>query len=106
MRAGAAVQTAKRKGILIPQPCEVCGTTNRIQAHHENYSKPLEVRWLCSLHHRRRHKEIGAPLVAPGTLFVAKVPNDLMRDLKITALETGRTLRQLVIDLLTAEVKA
>jgi len=37
------------------QPCEVCGSLDT-QAHHDDYSKPLEVRWLCQLHHSRVHK--------------------------------------------------
>ena len=35
--------------------CEVCGNPNT-QAHHDDYSKPLEVRWLCVKHHREFHK--------------------------------------------------
>src|SRR4051812_39153823 len=41
---------ALRKGVLTRQPCEVCGS-EKSQAHHEDYSKPLEVRWLCRPHH-------------------------------------------------------
>lgn len=33
------------------QPCEVCGTTPA-QRHHDDYSKPLEIRWLCPVHHK------------------------------------------------------
>jgi hypothetical protein len=39
---------------LVPQPCEVCGAT-KAHAHHENYSAPLDVRWLCPSHHRKEH---------------------------------------------------
>ena len=46
---------AVKTGKLIPQPCEVCGNP-KVQKHHDDYSKPLEVRWLCSLHHHRHHK--------------------------------------------------
>ena len=36
------------------QPCEVCGA--KAEAHHDDYDKPLEVRWLCFKHHREWHK--------------------------------------------------
>ena len=32
-------------------PCEVCGAMEKIEAHHEDYSKPFVVRWLCRVHH-------------------------------------------------------
>jgi hypothetical protein len=38
---------------LIPAPCETCG--KKAEAHHDDYSKPLEVRWLCRKHHRMWH---------------------------------------------------
>ena len=47
---------AIKLGTLIPLPCEVCRTT-KVQAHHHDYSKPLEVRWLCRAHHNELHKE-------------------------------------------------
>jgi len=48
---------AIQKNELIRQPCEVCGVMNS-EAHHDNYNKPLKVRWLCFIHHRAYHKEI------------------------------------------------
>lgn len=36
-------------------PCKVCGD-KKSQGHHEDYSKPLEVIWLCALHHRKLTK--------------------------------------------------
>lgn len=39
---------AVKKGILInPGKCENCPSTGPLQKHHDDYSKPLEVRWLC-----------------------------------------------------------
>ena len=52
--AHVAVGNALRDGRLVRQPCEVCG--ERAQAHHDDYSKPLEVRWLCTTHHAEWHK--------------------------------------------------
>lgn len=51
-KARNAVSNAVRDGRLIRQPCEVCGTTERVQAHHHDYTKPLDVNWLCFQHHR------------------------------------------------------
>lgn len=45
---------AIRDGRLIRLPCEVCGA-DKVQAHHEDYTKPFEVRWLCFKHHREHH---------------------------------------------------
>ena len=59
-RRKAATRLATRKAIaegrLIKQPCERCGGPS--EAHHEDYSKPLQVMWLCRHHHMRRHVEI------------------------------------------------
>jgi len=49
-----AVQTAVRKGLLIRQPCSVCGNV-KSEGHHHDYGKPLEVEWLCKLHHLEKH---------------------------------------------------
>lgn len=49
--AGRAIKT----GVLIRKPCEVCGSTEKIHAHHKDYSKPLDVHWLCVLHHKHVH---------------------------------------------------
>lgn len=43
-----------RRGKVEKKPCEICGSL-KVQGHHEDYSKPLEVRWLCSKHHQELH---------------------------------------------------
>jgi hypothetical protein len=48
-----AVAYALETGTLKRLPCEVCGSI-LTEAHHEDYSKPLEVEWLCNLHHAER----------------------------------------------------
>ena len=52
----AHARTAQRRGQIQPKPCEVCGT-EKAQKHHEDYSKALEVRWLCAACHLTLHKE-------------------------------------------------
>ena len=53
-RAHTAVSNAVRSGKMKRQPCEVCG--DKAHAHHDDYSKPLDVRWLCAIHHNDLHK--------------------------------------------------
>lgn len=53
-RAQTAVADAIRTGRLVPGPCEACGAV-KAQAHHDDYGKPLEVRWLCAACHARWH---------------------------------------------------
>lgn len=53
--AHQATSVAIRDGRLIRQPCEVCGH-EPAEAHHDDYSKPLDVRWLCTKHHAEHHK--------------------------------------------------
>ena len=53
--AHRAVAKALRNGTLIKKPCEVCGDTNS-EAHHNDYSKPLDVKWLCIKHHIKNVK--------------------------------------------------
>lgn len=43
-------------GLLVKHPCEQCGSI-KVQAHHEDYSKPLDVRWLCVAHHGEAHRK-------------------------------------------------
>ena len=47
---------AKSKGeITPPKFCEKCGNKLKLHAHHKDYSKPLDVTWLCRYCHRELH---------------------------------------------------
>lgn len=52
--ARVAVRRALGRGDLIPTACSVCGSLT-VEAHHDDYAKPLDVRWLCREHHREHH---------------------------------------------------
>lgn len=49
------VARALKNGTLERMPCCMCGTLKNIHAHHDDYSKQLEVMWLCVIHHKSRH---------------------------------------------------
>jgi hypothetical protein len=64
-RAQGRLEKAVLRGVIVrPKKCEKCGDEpplmkdgrSRIQAHHPDYSKPLEVRWLCQRCHHLEHK--------------------------------------------------
>jgi hypothetical protein len=63
-KAHIIVGNAIRSGVLVPLPCEACRTTEAVDAHHEDYRFPLDVRWLCKKHHMARHKEINEAMRA------------------------------------------
>lgn len=50
-----ALRNAIRLGNIKRLPCEECG--GRAEAHHHDYSKPLDVKWLCVKHHRELHNK-------------------------------------------------
>lgn len=64
IRARNMVKNATISGSLVrPVVCAACKRvpeTGRIEAHHPDYSRPLEVEWLCSCCHKRRHLQIDA----------------------------------------------
>lgn len=45
-----------KMGILVKGACEVCLTKENVEAHHDDYTKPMEIRWLCRRHHREHHR--------------------------------------------------
>lgn len=69
-RSYAAVY--QKRGKLVPEPCEVCG--EKAEKHHDDYSKPLGVRWLCPTHHRQWHNNLKLARILSGQEVVPKAP--------------------------------
>lgn len=59
-KAHIAKNNALRAGKIVWQPCEVCGCAEFVHAHHDDYTKPLDVVWLCARHHAERHRLLSA----------------------------------------------
>lgn len=53
-RANNLVSSALKGGKLTKLNCWVCGA-GKVEAHHPDYSRPLEVVWLCPEHHKEIH---------------------------------------------------
>jgi len=63
--AHCVVSNALRAGRLVkPDECETsgCESADRLHGHHDDYAKPLDVRWLCPLCHRHWHDAHGKGL--------------------------------------------
>ncbi len=62
-KAQTAVSNAIRDGRLLRQPCATCGAP-RAEAHHDDYSRPLDVLWLCKTHHTEEHRRLRRLVIA------------------------------------------
>lgn len=57
LKAKELVYSAIRNNTLVRRPCEVCGDP-KSEGHHKDYSKPLDVEWLCRKHHLIAHGKL------------------------------------------------
>lgn len=57
-RAHIALSNAVRDGKIGRAVCMICGREDS-HGHHDNYGRPLDVTWLCPVHHFERHKSLG-----------------------------------------------
>lgn len=59
--AAVAVNNAVRDCRLFKEPCFICGEV-KVEAHHYDYSRPLDVSWLCKAHHMEIHRDHDAAI--------------------------------------------
>ena len=61
VKATRATSNAIRDGKLIrPDICSACRKSCKPEAHHDDYTKPLTVRWLCRSCHCKHHQKVRA----------------------------------------------
>jgi len=93
--AHRAVAQAIADGELLRDWCEVCG--EEAQAHHDDYRRPLDVRWLCRSHHRLWHNQhpSGVDWNSDGKQIVTfRIPRALLEQVEALAADNHRTLSQ------------
>jgi hypothetical protein len=56
------IKRAIKQGKLFKEDCSNCGSKEHIHAHHDDYAKPLNIRWLCAGCHRQWHEKHGQAL--------------------------------------------
>ena len=61
-KALSMVNNAIRDGRLFSEDCSECGSSENINGHHDDYLKPLNVRWLCAACHHQWHAKHGEAL--------------------------------------------
>jgi len=53
VRAQRIIFVGVRNGSIKKKPCRVCGK-EKVEAHHDDYSQPYKIMWLCKEHHSER----------------------------------------------------
>lgn len=99
MGAHDAVYKAIRSGELVRGRCEQENEgdcSGRIEGHHDDYSKPLDVRWLCVSHHRRFHASRRKRVKR----LSVSLPVELVEALKIRAGAESRSVSNMMSKLL------
>lgn len=56
---GMLAYAIKLGRIIKPKNCEHCGEEKKLHGHHHDYSKPLDVIWLCVPCHKEEHAQVS-----------------------------------------------
>lgn len=61
--ARMAVNYWIKKGTIVrPKVCPSCNKRKKTEAHHHDYTKPLEVTFMCRQCHRQEHRKLSTPV--------------------------------------------
>jgi len=87
--------TGLKKGIIVkPDFCQECGSNSRLYMHHNDYSKPYEVVWMCAKCHSHHHNEnitVAAPVFLGRELRAKAQREYSMPDVVRQKLEESKT---------------
>lgn len=96
-RAHSAVYRALKSGRLTrPDHCENCGAPCKPHAHHDDYSKPLDVRWLCAKCHRRTPLGVNAWEDGPAQ-FLVRLTDEQHTTIVTNAEKAGMSVNSYVL---------
>ena len=97
-KARLITRLARERGELPSKPCEVCGSP-KVEAHHVDYDKPMEIRWFCFKHHREHHenmkpKKDKGERIKYTTISLSNL--GIVKKAKLKAIKDGITLQCLI----------
>ena len=94
------VAAAIRRGDLTRMACEVCGNP-LTDAHHEDYDRPLDVRWLCRKHHRDAHRDLPpGPREDGFVLYLLRIDAEKWAAFKARLSHEGHTVKWIIESLI------
>jgi hypothetical protein len=97
-RAYTQFRGAIRRGELVPPAhCEECGRKRRVEGHHCDHMKPLDVEWVCP----KCHGYLRGALLLWGDM-----PASMRLAVRAKAKRDGISLRTLILRLLSDWLKA
>lgn len=77
----------KNSPLTRPSCCEECGEVGSVEGHHCDYSKPLEVNWLCTRCHAKWHERFKFHVVIWRTVDKMVPPKNAVTEYTFTLVE-------------------
>jgi hypothetical protein len=92
-QARVTANVYQSRGRVTRRPCEICGAP--AEKHHDDYARPLEVRWLCRPHHVEWHKMNRRAALKRSVIHV-RVTDTEMAVLTLAAKQAGCSTSELI----------